>query len=87
MDSRAPQAPDTMRTTTSVLGVSAGMVTAEQLARVAVASAAGGRDIAGILVADPEPSDRTTGRIPNLVRPTQRRYPTRLKGVTTEIRR
>ncbi len=87
VDSRAPQAPDTMRTTTSVLGVSAGMVTAEQLARVAVASAAGGRDIAGILVADPEPSDHTTGRIPNLVRPTQRRYPTRLKGVTTEIRR
>ena len=87
VDSRAPQAPDTMRTTTSVLGVSAGMVTAEQMARVAVASAAGGRDIAGILVADPEPSDHTTGRIPNLVRPTQRRYPTRLKGVTTEIRR
>ena len=87
VDGRAPQAPDTMRTTTSVLGVSAGMVTAEQLARLAVASAAAGRDIAGLLVADPEPSDRTTGRIPNLVRPTQRRYPTRLKGVTTEIRR
>ena len=87
VDGRAPQAPDTMRTTTTVLGVSAGMVTAEQLARVAVASAAAGRDVAGLLVADPEPSDRTTGRIPNLVRPTQRRYPTRLKGVTTEIRR
>ncbi len=87
VDGRAPQAPDTMRTTTTVLGVSAGMVTAEQLARVAVASAAGGRDIAGFLVADPEPSDRTTGRIPNLMRPTRRRYPTRLKGVATEIRR
>lgn len=87
VDGRAPQAPDTMRTTTTVLGVSAGMVTAEQLARAAVASAAGGRDITGILVADPDPSDRTTGRMPNLVRPTQRRYPTRLKGITTEIRR
>ena len=87
IDGEAPQAPDIMHTTASLLGVSAGMVTAEQLARVAVTAASSGRDIAGILVADPEPTDRTTGRIPNLVRPTQRRYPTRLKGMTTEIRR
>ena len=87
MDGGAPEAPDIMPTTASLLGVSAGMVTAEQLARVAVTAASSGRDIAGILVADPEPTDHTTGRIPNLVRPTQRRYPTRLKGMTTEIRR
>jgi capsular polysaccharide biosynthesis protein len=87
IDGGAPQAPDIMHTTASLLGVSAGMVTAEQLARVAVTAASSGRDISGILVADPEPTDRTTGRIPNLVRPTQRRYPTRLKGMTTEIRR
>jgi hypothetical protein len=87
IDGGTPQAPDIMHTTASLLGVSAGMVTAEQLARVAVTAASSGRDIAGILVADPEPTDRTTGRIPNLVRPTQRRYPTRLKGMTTEIRR
>jgi capsular polysaccharide biosynthesis protein len=87
IDGAAPQAPDVMPTTVSLLGVSAGMVTAEQLARVAVTSASSGYDIAGILVADPEPTDRTTGRIPNLVRPAQRKYPTRLKGLTTEIRR
>lgn len=87
IDGGAPQAPDIMQTTASLLGVSAGMVTAEQLARVAVTAASSGFDIGGILVADPEPTDRTTGRVPNLVRPTQRRYPTRLKGMTTEIRR
>ena len=87
IDGGAPQAPDIMQTTASLLGVSAGMVTAEQLARVAVTAASSGLDIGGILVADPEPTDRTTGRVPNLVRPTQRRYPTRLKGMTTEIRR
>ena len=87
IDGGAPQAPDIMQTTASLLGVSAGVVTAEQLARVAVTAASSGLDIGGILVADPEPTDRTTGRVPNLVRPTQRRYPTRLKGMTTEIRR
>ena len=50
--------------TTTVLGVSAGAVTAEQLARVAASAAADGRQIAGILVADPDPADHTTGRLP-----------------------
>ena len=49
-----------MRTTVTVLGVSAGVVTAEQLARVAVSAAGDGRQIAGILVADPDPTDHTT---------------------------
>ena len=47
----------------------------------------GGRDVAGILVADPELTDRTTGRIPQLQRPLHRRLPTRLEGVMTEIKR
>ena len=55
-----------MRTTATVLGVSAGAATAEQLARVAVSAAVDGREIVGILVADPEPADNTTGRIPQL---------------------
>ena len=49
-----------MRTTATVLGVSAGAATAEQLARVAVVAAADGREITGILVADP---DRPTVRL------------------------
>jgi hypothetical protein len=73
--------------TTVVLGVSGGGATAEQLARVAVSAAVDGRDITGILVSDPEREDRTTGRIPRLAAPTRRRLPTRLTGITTEIRR
>jgi capsular polysaccharide biosynthesis protein len=63
VDGRAPQVADTMRTTTTVLGVSAGAATADQLARVALSAAADNREIAGIFVADPEPTDSTTGRV------------------------
>lgn len=87
IDSRAPKIPDIMRTTAAVIGVSAGAATAEQLAQVAVVASADGREITGILVADPDPADRTTGRIPHVVPPTQRRMPSRLKGIVTEIRR
>ena len=87
VDGQTPQVADTMRTTATVLGVSAGAATAEQLARVAASAAADGRDIAGILVADPDPADHTTGRLPQLARPTQRRRPTRMTGTTTETRR
>jgi len=86
VDERTPQIPDTMRTTSVVLGVSAGMATAEQLARAAVSAANDGREIAGILVADPERTDNTTGQVPQLAQPI-RRSPTRLHKVTTEIRR
>src|SRR5262249_43538473 len=48
VDGQDPRVADTMRTTATVLGVSAGAVTAEQLARVAVSAATDDRDIAGI---------------------------------------
>jgi capsular polysaccharide biosynthesis protein len=87
VDGRAPEMPATvMNTTATVMGVSAGRVTAEQLARAAVAAGAGGREVAGILVADPEQTDKTTGRVPHLMRPPRRRLPNRLKGVVTEIK-
>jgi capsular polysaccharide biosynthesis protein len=73
VDDQASKFPGTMRTTATVLGVSAGAATAEQLARVAVTAAADGREIAGLLVADPEPTDNTAGRIPRHAR----RGPTR----------
>lgn len=63
LDDQAAKFPETMRTTTAVLGVSAGSASAEQLARVAVTAAADGREIAGVLVADPEPTDHSSGRI------------------------
>jgi capsular polysaccharide biosynthesis protein len=87
VDCDSPQVPETMRTSATVLGVSASAATAEQLARVAMAAARDGRDVTGILVADPEPTDRTTGVIAQLPRPANRSLATRLKSMTTEIRR
>ena len=87
VDGQTPQMPDTMRTAATVLAVSAGAATADQLARVAVSAAIDDREIVGILVADPEPDDKTTGQIPRLAKPPRRRLPTRLNGLATEIRR
>jgi capsular polysaccharide biosynthesis protein len=87
LDSGTPKMPDTMPTAAAVLAFSAGAATAEQLARAAVCAAVDGRDVVGILVADPEKTDRSTGRIPRLVQPARRKMPTRLNGFTTEIRR
>jgi capsular polysaccharide biosynthesis protein len=86
VDGHAPKMPATARTAVTVIGVSAGRVTAEQLARAAVAAGADGREVTGILVADPELTDKTTGRVPHLTRPPRRRLPSRLKGLVTEIR-
>ena len=83
VDEQAPQVSPVMRTTATILGISAGAATAEQLARVAVSAAADGRDIAGIIVADPDSADQTTGRLPQQVRPVRRRPPTRRTGTVT----
>jgi capsular polysaccharide biosynthesis protein len=87
VDGQDPHLADTTRAAATVLGVSAGVVTAEQIARVAASAAAVGRDITGILVADPDPDDYTTGRLPQLARPAHRRRgPTRITGTTAETR-
>lgn len=86
VDGDAPRIPDTMRTDLTVLGVSASAATAEELAKVATVADADGRGIIGILVADPDAADRTTGRIPQLAR-VQRIVPTRVNGIPTESRR
>ncbi len=66
VDVKNPELPPTVRTTTSLLAVTSGATSAEQRARAAVGITSDGRDIAGILVADPDSSDRTTGRLPQL---------------------
>jgi capsular polysaccharide biosynthesis protein len=86
VDGRDPQVPATVRTNATLLGVSAGGVTAEELALAATAAAEDGRNIDGILVANPDPGDQTTGRIPRLAR-VQRPLPTRVNGLTMEISR
>ena len=85
VDGRAPRVADTMRASATVLGVSAGAATAAQLVGVAVSAAADGRQIDGILVADPDRADRTTGRVPQPARPAQRRMPTRLADMPTRL--
>jgi capsular polysaccharide biosynthesis protein len=85
VDGRAPVVPHSLRTGVTVLGVSAGGATAEQLARAATAAAVSGQEVAGILVADPEPGDQTTGRIPRLGPPVHRQQPTRVNDVATQI--
>jgi capsular polysaccharide biosynthesis protein len=87
VDSRAPEMPDMVRTNGTIIGVSAGSATAEQLARTAMAATADGREISGILVADPLDTDETTGRIPRLAQSPAHRLPNRLRGIRTEIRR
>jgi capsular polysaccharide biosynthesis protein len=86
VDGQDPQVADTTRTTATVLGVSAGAATADQVARAAASAAAAGRDITGILVADPDPDDHTTGRLPQLARSAHRRGPTRMTSTTVETR-
>ena len=86
VDGRDPRVSTTLKTSATVLGVSAGGATAEELARAATAAASDGRDIYGILVANPDPGDQTTGRIPRLT-PMRRVLPTRVNGLATEIRR
>jgi capsular polysaccharide biosynthesis protein len=84
VDDRTPRVAGPVRTGATVLGVSAGAATANQLARVAANAAAQGRHIGGILVADPDPADPTTGRLPQLARPT--RGPTRLTSTVAVIK-
>lgn len=87
-DPDKPEVAAMMRTTATVIGVTAGGVTADQLARVAVSIAADDRDVTGILVANPDPVDQTTGRIPQLVRMVpQQVMPTRITGRVTEAKR
>ena len=63
VNSDSPQLPDSLHTASTILGVSAGVVTADQLARAASAVVDTGSRITGILVADPEPTDDTTGLV------------------------
>jgi capsular polysaccharide biosynthesis protein len=86
IDSKSPEFTDAIRTTETVLSVSAGTVTAEQLARAAGSAAADGRHVGGILVADPDPADHTTGRLPQPAGPRQPAIPVRVIRTTMEPR-
>jgi capsular polysaccharide biosynthesis protein len=84
VDGGSPRLPETVSTSAMLLGVSAGGATADQLASAAAAAAADGHEIAGIIVADPEPEDKSTGRIPRIGRSMRDVHPNQLKGIPTE---
>jgi capsular polysaccharide biosynthesis protein len=86
VDRQAPLVADRIHTAMAVIGVSAGAATANELARVAASAADGGRRVAGILVADPDSTDHSTGRLPQVSRPTAQQAPTHLTGIPTETR-
>lgn len=87
VDGRTPRVGQTMRAEVTLLAVTAGVATAEQLTRVYASAAADGRAIGGVLVANPIPNDETAGRMPQITRPEQARMPTRMTGAATESRR
>ena len=81
VDEESKQLPDLARTTAALLGVSAGSVTGEQLARAAAVAADSGSSIAGIIVADPDPEDKTTGLVPRPARMARQNLPTKHENV------
>ncbi len=80
VDRDAPHLADAARTTNTIVALSAGTVTAEELARLAVAAAADDRTIDGLVVTDPDPTDRTIGRVSQSTRRSGSRLPTLLTG-------
>ncbi|TDO69663.1 capsular polysaccharide biosynthesis protein [Kribbella sp. VKM Ac-2571] len=80
VDRDAPHLGGSEPTTNTIIALSAGTVTAEELARLAVAAAAADRSIDGLVVTDPDPADRTIGRVSQSMRRSSSRLPTLLTG-------
>ena len=76
----APRIADLMPSTATLLAVSAGAATGEQLARIATRCAASGNRINGVVVTEPDPGDQTTGRAMRSARSASRIQPTRVTG-------
>jgi hypothetical protein len=86
VDRRHPQFVDLDRSAVTLLAVASSSATAEDLARTAVAAYESGGRISGVIVADPDMLDRTTGRLLLQQRSEQVRLPTRLTGLETSDR-
>jgi hypothetical protein len=81
VDDGAPRVSEVVRAHPTVLAVSPRVATPEQLARVAASAADAGGNVVGIMVANPEPDDVTTGFAPGLGRQ-PRALPTRINSTT-----
>jgi uncharacterized protein involved in exopolysaccharide biosynthesis len=77
-----PELDDAARDTT-LLAVSAGFATVDDLARLALAALDSGHPIEGIVVVNPDPDDSTTGGVSEAAAP--RRLPTQL-GASNKVR-
>lgn len=77
VDLSRDQLPDVVRTSAAVLGVTAGGASGEQLARAAAVAADSGTLLAGVIVVNPDPKDKTTGLVPRPARPSRRALPTK----------
>lgn len=81
VDRRQPNLGDTAASAATVLSVASGTATEQELARVAVAVDDTGRRIDGIVVADPDQSDSTSGRHTMDERSRRPALPVRLTGI------
>jgi hypothetical protein len=81
VDDGSPVVTPALRGQPTVLAVSPRVATPEQVARVAASAADAGGNVVGIMVANPEPDDATTGFAPALGRQ-PRALPTRMDGTT-----
>jgi capsular polysaccharide biosynthesis protein len=81
VDRQQPVLPDLRRVDAVLLIVSSGLVTEEDLARVAVAAYEAGGRFQGVVVADPDSLDRTTGRLLQAQRLVEPPLPMKLTGV------
>ena len=81
VDRRDPRFAGMPDTSVTILAVSSGSATAEDLALTAVRADDAGHRIVGIIVADPDNLDRTTGRLLQHERSQQVVLPTRLTGL------
>lgn len=84
VDRTHPHLGETPASPATVLSVAADTATEQDLARVAVAVDNAGRRIDGIIVADPDQTDRTSGRHTMPERSRRLALPTRLTGVPAD---
>ena len=84
VDRDEPDLSHVPRSAVTVLSVSSGAATAEDLARAAVTADESGRLVSGVVVADPDAADRTTGRLLQHERAQQAVLPSRLTGINPQ---
>ncbi len=83
LDRKQPDLGDAPASEATILAVAAGSATEQELARVALAVDDAGRRIDGIVVADPDQTDRTSGRHTMEERSRRPALPVRLTGIAS----